>query len=42
MSIIKYEGLYKDKDHIFPSLKNEDEVFITKISYYEPHIISIQ
>ena len=30
MSNINFESLYKDKDHIFQSIKNEDEAFITK------------
>ena len=41
MNNIDFECLYKDKDHIFYSLKNENEPFITKISYYELHVISI-
>ena len=32
MNNTDFEGLYKGKDHIFQSLKNEDEAFITKIS----------
>ena len=35
MSNTDFEGLYKGKDHIFLSLKNEDEAFIMEISYYE-------
>ena len=41
MSNTDFEGLYKGKDHIFQSLQNEDETYITKISYYELHVLSI-
>ena len=41
MSNTNFEGLYKGKDHIFQSLKNEDEAFIKKISYYELHVLTI-
>ena len=41
MSNTDFEGLYKSKDHIFQSLKNEDEAFIAKISYYKLHVLSI-
>ena len=41
MSHTDFESLYKDKDHIFQSLKNKDEAFIRKISYYEQHLLSI-
>ena len=34
MSNTDFENLYKGKDHIFQSLENKDEAFITRISYY--------
>ena len=41
MSNTDFEGLYKNKDYIFQSLKNEDEAFIAKIPYYKLHVLSI-
>ena len=41
MNNTDFEGLYKGRDHIFQSVKNEDEAFITKMSYYEIHVLSI-
>ena len=41
MSNIDFEGLYKGKDDIFQSLKNENDAFITKISYNELHVPSV-
>ena len=42
MNNTHFEGLYKVKDHIFQSFKNKDEAFITKISDYKLHVLSIQ
>ena len=42
MSNTNFEGLYKGKNNIFRSFENEVEAFITKISDYELHVLSIQ
>ena len=42
MNNTDFERLYKDKEHIFHIFLNEDEVFITKIFYYELYVLSIK
>ena len=37
-----FEGLYKDKDYILQSFKNDDDVIIIKKSNYELKVLSIQ